>query len=250
MAQRIHLPQNINRHNSLQQFLLSLIATTISIVLTFGTATWLDNRKKEEAKHEMVMMILYDLASSIDKVQEADSILRVGFEKQLALAAQPELIKDTPFLLLHLTPHLEYTETVERIFSSNIETINTIGNVSFAENVSNLYQMRSQYQQMVCNEFIKEFQEANSGKEYAEAISIDYATYISISSLLLAEMKEKFTECQQMMNVSNGELQTYREKRPDRIQSSVTDSIYQVLLQELSHNELRLQEAIKQGKSH
>ena len=65
-----------------RQFLMSLVATTISIILTFGTATLLDSNKKEKAKREMVMMILYDLAGSVEHVQKQDSLIRAGFEQQ------------------------------------------------------------------------------------------------------------------------------------------------------------------------
>lgn len=65
-----------------RQFLMSLVATTISIILTFGTATLLDSNKKEKAKREMVMMILYDLAVSVEHVQKQDSLIRAGFEQQ------------------------------------------------------------------------------------------------------------------------------------------------------------------------
>ena len=40
--------------SSLKQFMLSLVATTISIVLTFGTAAVIDHKKKEAEKHGMV----------------------------------------------------------------------------------------------------------------------------------------------------------------------------------------------------
>lgn len=63
-----------------RQFLMSLVATTISIILTFGTVALLDSNKKEKAKREM--MILYDLAGSVEHVQKQDSLIRAGFEQQ------------------------------------------------------------------------------------------------------------------------------------------------------------------------
>ena len=66
MNVKLHTPKSLKAGSgnaTLKQFLLSLVATTISIVLTFGTAGWLDSRKKEAAKHEMVMTILYDISS-------------------------------------------------------------------------------------------------------------------------------------------------------------------------------------------
>ncbi len=39
-----------------KQFLLTLLATTFSIILTFGTSAIIDRRHKSAAKKEMVMM--------------------------------------------------------------------------------------------------------------------------------------------------------------------------------------------------
>ena len=63
----------------MKQFLLSLIATTISIILTFGTSLWLENRKTEKEKREIVMMVMHDISHSIDEMENADSLLRAGF---------------------------------------------------------------------------------------------------------------------------------------------------------------------------
>lgn len=93
---------------TLKQFLLSLVATTISIVLTFGTAAWLDDKKKEEARDEMVMMILYDLAGSIEQAEQCDSQLREGFAQQLAVAENPMLLDENPFLFVKTTPYVNY----------------------------------------------------------------------------------------------------------------------------------------------
>ena len=62
----------------MQQFLLMLLATTISIVLTFGTSAFLDKRKKEAEKKEMVMMIIYDFDKTIEQVQHIDSAFHLA----------------------------------------------------------------------------------------------------------------------------------------------------------------------------
>ena len=166
---KIHTPKSLKMGSgmaTLKQFLLSLVATTISIVLTFGTAAWLDGKKKEEARREMVMMILYDLASSIERAEQCDSQLREGFKLQLAVAENPKLLSENPFLFVKTTPYVNYTETVERIFSTNIETINTLGNVLFAENVSDIYRLRRQYKQDISDKYMAEFELADARKDF------------------------------------------------------------------------------------
>ena len=61
MNVKLHTPSTLKAGSGIataKQFLLSLIATTISIVLTFGTAAIIDYNKKQSAKKEMVMMVI------------------------------------------------------------------------------------------------------------------------------------------------------------------------------------------------
>ena len=206
MNVKIHTPKSLKMGSgmaTLKQFLLSLVATTISIVLTFGTAAWLDGKKKEEARREMVMMILYDLAGSIEQAE----------------------------------------------FSTNIETINTLGNVLFAENVSDIYRLRRQYKQDICDKYMEEFERAEGFKQYEQAMNIDYTSgYIYLSGILINEMKEKIAQCQQMMDVSDADLATYRQKREELSQASAADSIQNALFEEVGQNHQRLKEAREKGK--
>ena len=44
-----------------KRFLMSLLATTVSIVLTFGTTAIVDRMKQRAEKREMVLMVMYDM---------------------------------------------------------------------------------------------------------------------------------------------------------------------------------------------
>jgi hypothetical protein len=51
MKTKLHLPKYLNgisKKPSFKQFILSLIATTVSIALTFGTAAIIDQHKKQK----------------------------------------------------------------------------------------------------------------------------------------------------------------------------------------------------------
>ena len=252
MNVKIHTPKSLKMGSgmsSMKQFLLSLVATTISIVLTFGTTAWLDDKKKEEARREMVMMILYDLAGSIEQAEQCDSQLREGFTLQLEVAKNPKVLSENPFLFVRSAPYFNFTETVECIFSTNIETINTLGNVLFAENVSDIYRLRRQYKQDICDKYMEEFERAEGFKQYEQAMAVPFASeYIYLSGILISEMKEKLTQCQQMMDVSDGDLATYRQKREEMSQASATDSIQNALLEEAGQNYQRLKEAKEKGR--
>ena len=76
MNVKLHTPKTLKAGSgiaTLKQFLLSLVATTISIVLTFGTAAIIDYNKKEADKREMVMAVLYDFNQTIALLEKADT---------------------------------------------------------------------------------------------------------------------------------------------------------------------------------
>ena len=62
---KLHTPKSLKAGSgmaTIKQFLLSIVATSISIALTFGTAAILDNNKKQKEKREIVMMEMYDIS--------------------------------------------------------------------------------------------------------------------------------------------------------------------------------------------
>lgn len=247
MNVKLHTPKSLKAGSgiaTLKQFLLSLVATTISIVLTFGTAGWLDNRKKEAAKHEMVMTILYDISSSIEKMEAVDSLLRNGFEQQVKVIENPELMKQNPFMFVSMVPEMQYSESVENIFSSNIETIDIIGNILFSENVAQIYNIRKKYRDEVVEKLRKEFMK--SGISSYEGIrDMDFVTYLSIGSFFLADAKERMNVCKQMMNISDEELDAYSKKREMLFDKSRTDSITKAIDAEMLERLMRLNDAKK-----
>lgn len=152
MNVKLHTPKTLKEGSGLssaKQFLLSLIATTVSIILTFGTAAIIDHHKKEAAKKEMVMMVINDYDKTIAILEKADSSLRLTSSMQQELAIHPErfdsLRSRLPMTLTWLFD--DYTETTEKIFTTSIETFNTIGDVNFVNEVSSFYQARHEYRE-------------------------------------------------------------------------------------------------------
>lgn len=90
---KLHTPKTLKTGSgmsSAKQFLLSLIATSVSIILTFGTAAIIDHNKKQTAKKEMVMMIISDIDNSIQLVEKVDTALHLCRDLQGKIAVHPE----------------------------------------------------------------------------------------------------------------------------------------------------------------
>jgi hypothetical protein len=231
MNVKLHTPKSLKAGSglsSLKQFLLSLFATTVSIALTFGTAGIIDYLKKQSEKREIVMMVMYDMYNSLEMVQRCDSSLIESIGLQLELAKDTTRFQKLWLRMAVCFPVVEYTETTERIFSSNIETINTVGNVLFTENVAEFYQTRRLYKTHIGDSIETQIKTIDISASVKNALSFDYTNAYMISCGFVATMQSLFDQCKQMMDVSDADLQAYRKER-EQIENNISDRDKQVM---------------------
>ena len=231
---------------SMKQFLLSIFATSISIALTFGTAAFLDNKKKQSEKREIVMMVMYDMYNSLKSIEKADSMIHQAMEIQRQIAEDTTKFDMLRFKLVHLMPKAEYTETTERIFSSSIETINTVGNVLFTENVSEFYQNRLFYKTTVCDSVTNELTQTAAFSTLRGTLNFSYLFYAVISTATLNDMQQLYAQCKQMMEVSDEEIEAYRKQRK-QIDKGMSESDEQT--DSFINEIMQLQEKIDKSKA-
>ena len=213
---KLHTPKSLKMGSgmsSVKQFLLSLFATSVSIALTFGTAGYLDYKKKQSEKREIVMMVMYDMYNSLKSIEKADSMIHQSMVLQLQLAEDPTKFDKLMFKMRHLTPRVEYTETTERIFSSSIETINTVGNVLFTENVAEFYQYRQMYKTQVCDSVLNDIKKGSPFTALKSTLDFNYSIYALTSIGIVKTMQQQYAQCKQMMEVSDEDIDAYREQR-------------------------------------
>ena len=209
-------PKNLNTSSemsSMKQFLLSLLATTVSIALTFGVAAIIDYNKKKNDKHEIVMMVMYDMYNSLKSIEKTDSTIQQAMDMQLLIAEDTTKFETLRYKFTQLMPKAEYTETTERIFSSSIETINTVGNVLFTENVAEFYQNRQLYKTSICDSIANDIARSQPFFSLKNSLDFEYSFYAIVSSGMMKDMKRKYAQCKQMMEVSDEEIEAYRKKR-------------------------------------
>ena len=213
---KLHTPKSLKAGSgmaTLKQFLLSLLATTISIVLTFGTAAVIDNNKKQKAKREIVMMVIYDMYNSLKSVEKADSMLRQSMELQRQIAKDTSKFESLRSQIASLIPIADFTETTEKIVSSSIETINTVGNVLFTENVAKFYQVRERYKEMVCDSIHNAIFQETPASSVKGILSFEYWYYAMMCGSSLEDMQHLYTQCKQMMDISDQQIEVYKKAR-------------------------------------
>ena len=190
----------------LSKFLMTLAATTVSIVLTFGTTAIVDRQKKKAEKREMVLMIMFDMRETLTEVERCDGELKDFFNAQLDVVAHPEKFDGSFVALVSKVPVLNVTTTTESIFRSNIETIRTIGNILFVQAVSSFYDMREQY-----GDVVEDFQEhAHKAIGHYEVLrDFDSPDFAFRSELFFQSMRRDFEQCKLMMKVTDKELDVF-----------------------------------------
>ena len=203
---------NDSSKSGFKQFLLSLLATTISIVLTFGTSAIIERNQKEAAKKEMVMMIIYDFDKTIEQMQLADNLFQQANQAQQQIAQHPEYFDSLRFQIMAPAPvaSTEYSETTEKIFSSNIETFNTLGNVNFVHEVSLFYNTRRFFQENVIELYKQDLPLVQS---LDGLLKVDFPNTCFAIKRCLWNLQEIRDRCMQIMRISEKELKEFGNQR-------------------------------------
>ena len=198
-----------------KQFLLTLLATTFSIILTFGTSAIIDRRHKAAAKKEMVMMILYDFDKTIEQMEDASLAFQKAKRNQQELAFHPEYFASLRFQFADAlkVSQMELSETTENIFSSNIETFNTLGNVNFVHEVSSFYSLRHKYEEDLLVGYKKKVTELRLTESVGEIFEFDFPDYYFMNQLYLNALKNARDLCMKMMKVSEDEIKEFSNQR-------------------------------------
>ncbi len=249
MNVKLHTPSTLKSGSGIataKQFLLSLIATTISIVLTFGTAAVIDYNKKQAAKKEMVMMVICDFDKTIEFMQKADTALREASSAEQELALHPEKFDElrSKFIPALTLINENYPETTEKIFSTSIETFSTIGNVNFVNEVSSFYGLRSKYK----NEILDRLRDDVETKAVFTSLkslllNADFPEYSFIAWSFLHDMKAIRDNCMVMMGVTEKDLIEFSEQQSSHTVTPARDTLEDEMRDEFKKAELLILEA-------
>ena len=248
MNVKLHTPSTLKSGSGIataKQFLLSLIATTISIVLTFGTAAIIDYNKKQSAKKEMVMMVICDFDKTIEFMQKADTALREASSAEQELALHPEKFDElrSKFLPAITLINENYSETTEKIFSTSIETFSTIGNVNFVNEVSSFYSWRSKYKNEILDRLRDDVETKAIFTSLKSLLNADFPEYVFIGWSLLHDMKAIRDNCMVMMGVTEKDLIEFSKQQSSHTVTPARDTLAVEMQDEFKKAELLIMEA-------
>jgi len=127
-----------------KELMITFIATTISIILTFGTAALLDRCQRNKDRKMSAMMVMSNIENFSRNVdQMSHNIARCDTIGTWLLSLPqdsldnipPEEVGDIINEVLALVNLLTHDKTAESIFSNSIETWKNMGNFQFIDNV-------------------------------------------------------------------------------------------------------------------
>lgn len=134
-----------------KELLLSFIGTSLSIVLTFGTAHFVDEKQNRDAGRQTAMMVIHDMENSAEifrkyaRDDEKDFNLAcevLSRKDQLDSISADTLYSLVQSIMAPAVALYSYDDAGEQIFLSSPEAWKNIDNTAFVDAVQSFYQSR------------------------------------------------------------------------------------------------------------
>jgi hypothetical protein len=147
-----------------KELTMSTLATTISIILTFGTAHWLEQRDAEHSRKLLAMTAIHDIDESIEVLKRLKFNEEQGNTVTRYLMANvdrlEEVSDDTLFIFFNYVSNNswntqeEFVKTNENIFNSSQESWSTLDDRTFINNLQTFYHSRAVLERVMKDWFI------------------------------------------------------------------------------------------------
>lgn len=170
---------------SAKDILMSIIGTTISIILTFGTSSLIDHYQEKKARKLFAMTIIHEIDQDIELVKKyavetaelhnLNQFIRRDLNNQFVNIPKDSLVKFYN-LLNPNKGNVEFSKSNEQIFNSNQNTWSTIDNNIFITNIQKYYQLRSNFEHNISTDTC--FNSIISYKEYQGKGSVVDGHYV------------------------------------------------------------------------
>ena len=221
------------------QTMSASLGTIVGIILTFGTTLLLQNCEQRRMERKEALWVIYDidgfckvLETDIKNFESANSLNEYVWEHRDSIDQIPNDSLNRFVGNLSSVAYLDYDNTVENIFASNIDTWKNIGNQDFISLAGYCFSLKKEMREMYSQITKKEYRlystlrvidhysydHAQSKHEFIERILQseevqhffgDVDRFIDIMKITLAAMKEKNAKNKELMHVTDEELAKY-----------------------------------------
>lgn len=193
---KLNLSKRVKSSSTLKELLLTFIATTFSIILTFGTGQYLEYCEKRESGREMAINVILDIEENIrqldnlaDQEEEQFNLVQyvLGHIGEID-SISTDTLNEVYFFLVQ-SIELKFDDSHEKIFHSSQDSWKHINNPKFINLVQTFYYNRHQLE----NEYNADpaFREPISNEEhYRYIIQYDYKLLERLPELLSKLLEE------------------------------------------------------------
>ncbi len=183
-----------------KSILTSVLGTTISILLTFGTSALVESREKANTQRQTAMMVIHDIDVCVEQMEEiAKDEEKMNNAAQYVLAHLDQIAtlpEDTIQLTIEMLANYNDTHTTfdnakENIFKSSQDIWSNLDNMAFIDNMEKFYRERKEMEGLMSKSpvFIKpiSFDEWNQIHIDSKANNYD----IDYAAILKEKMKDR-----------------------------------------------------------
>lgn len=236
--------RTLNGRTMVKELMMTFIGTTLSIILTFGTAHYVDRRNAKATGRQTAMMVIHDMDNTTKQLKDMAKEEESYYEMANYLIVNSDRIdsldEDTMYYLFdYITANSEndkpyaVDESSEKVFLSSSESWKNIDNAAFIDAVHDFYACRHEHDDVInnspyfrkpvnseatymflrdhsgeeanYNEVMKTFAENNDVMYYLENASYRQRYY----SQLAEEFQRMSDRCKFTMGITDEELEEY-----------------------------------------
>lgn len=249
---KVRMPkwQNIKSQNWAKELLMTFIGTTLSIILTFGTAEYLEQKQNRADGRQAAMMVIHDMENTAEdfKVMEKEeeryfncALYVLEHRNEIDSMSADTLKLFTQYLVAGGTQYYNYDASSETLFLSSQDVWKNINNASFIDAVQEFFSYRrvlyeslnrdGMYIRPVSNEeYYSMLLSGNDVQESAKTFGKNFAKKYVTSGRVQSFINYSFTRrqrfsgfaesframanrCKFMMDISDSELKDYIASR-------------------------------------
>ena len=236
-----------NDSSFLKWLLTSVVGTTISIALTFGTAHIIEEHKKEVEGRRAAMMVIHDMDNYVETFKSLAEEETTNHDKAVYAIAHldnlnavpKDTLRDVAFYITNVDDYNTIDESTEKTFLSSQDTWKNIKSPSFIDIAQAFFHERRMVYEQINNTDI--FAKPVPFSELFELIAnsrdneyvIDYTGFLSKKlrdnhilyyldlvtrriehyNNIADEWQHKSDQCKFMMNITDEEMKTYLSQR-------------------------------------
>lgn len=184
-----------------KELLMTILATTISIVLTFGTAYFVEQRNAEQAQRQTAMMLIHDIdesAAILDAMAEGEEKQKSAIQyvidhfDQIDSLPMDTLYTAVTMLGIMFIDGNYFDDSKEKIFNSSQETWKNLDDVPFVDNMESFYESRRRIENMM-NQSLQWKYPMSQEEFYDLAVQINSSNQ-SLQKSYAAVLKEKLRD--------------------------------------------------------